>query len=257
MTCGIYLITNKLNGMQYVGQSINIENRFKQHCYGRTNNSRIDKAIKEFGVDNFVFEIICECNENMLDVEEKKFINLYASFRQGYNLTSGGQGGRLHQLAKEKISKSKTTSGYFNVNKKSDDSTFMGFIWVYKWTDEQGNINQFSNVDLNKLEEQVTQKGLLWKVINKNKALESQKENDIYLTYCEKGTNTGFLGVSKVSHNRVKQGFIYQYNTPYNPNGINSSFGSVSFERLKDKVLNKGLPWGIVDKNKAMECGLL
>ena len=63
--------------------------------------------------------------------------------------------------------------------------------------------------------------------------------------------------MSKISHKRVKQGFIYQYNTPYNPNGVNSSFGSVSFEKLRRKVLARGLPWGLIDEDKAKANGLV
>ena len=50
-----------------------------------------------------------------------------------------------------------------------------------------------------------------------------------------------------------KQGFIYQYNLPYRSNKINSSFGSVSLKKLKEKVIKKGLPWGIIDEQKVME----
>ena len=213
--------------------------------------------INRLGANSFDFKIICECKEEELDIEEQKFIRLYNSFNQGYNLTTGGNGGRLSQETKEKIAKQRTATGYLNVHKIHSESSFQGFSWRYTHTDKNGNRVFFRNVDLNELEKTVIENGLPWKVINKTKAIQSQKENDFYLSNFKKTTNTGFLGVSKVSHKRVKQGFIYQYNTPYNPNGITSSFGSVSFERLKDKVLNKGLPWGIVDKDKAMECGLL
>ena len=32
VTCGIYVIKNKKTGQMYVGQSTNVEGRFKSHC---------------------------------------------------------------------------------------------------------------------------------------------------------------------------------------------------------------------------------
>lgn len=32
MACGVYMIKHKNTGQMYIGQSIDIEKRFKQHC---------------------------------------------------------------------------------------------------------------------------------------------------------------------------------------------------------------------------------
>ena len=43
----IYVITNLVNGKQYVGQtSRSIEVRFEEHCYDNRSTSSIHKAIK-------------------------------------------------------------------------------------------------------------------------------------------------------------------------------------------------------------------
>ena len=90
MTCGIYCITNNINGMKYVGQSVCIETRFEQHIHSKS-NSEIHKAIEEYGVANFKFEVILACSENELDEQEVKFIRLLDSYENGYNQTRGGQ----------------------------------------------------------------------------------------------------------------------------------------------------------------------
>ena len=90
MTCGIYCITNNINGKKYVGQSICIEERFKQHIHSKS-NSEIHKAIEECGVQNFRFEILIACSKNELDAQEVKFIRLLDSYENGYNQTRGGQ----------------------------------------------------------------------------------------------------------------------------------------------------------------------
>ena len=90
MTCGIYCITNNINGKKYVGQSICIEDRFQQHIYSKS-NSEIHKAIEEYGVSNFRFEVLIACSKNELDEQEVKFIRLLDTYENGYNQTRGGQ----------------------------------------------------------------------------------------------------------------------------------------------------------------------
>lgn len=93
---GIYTITNKINGKRYVGQSIHIETRWKQHIYTALNipneKTKIYNAIRKYGLDNFSFEIIIECLQEQLDELEKYYIALYDSYNNGYNMTNGGQG---------------------------------------------------------------------------------------------------------------------------------------------------------------------
>ena len=77
MGSGIYLITNRINGKQYVGQSINLIKRWNQHkTESRRNVPRtiIDKALKKYGIENFDFDIILECDLDMLDKWETDMI---------------------------------------------------------------------------------------------------------------------------------------------------------------------------------------
>ena len=111
MTCGIYCITNKINGKQYVGQAIDIESRFRQHIEADS-NSKIHDAIEKYGVANFEFEIIIRCTKGELDEQEIKFIRLLDTYNNGYNQTIGGQGhvfnphkGELFPKLKEQLDK--------------------------------------------------------------------------------------------------------------------------------------------------------
>ena len=53
----IYCITNKINGKQYVGQTVRTEEeRFKEHC--RDKKMYISKAIRKYGKENFLVETI-------------------------------------------------------------------------------------------------------------------------------------------------------------------------------------------------------
>ena len=71
---GIYKITNKINQKIYIGQSVNIERRWKEHC--RNNTSLIGKAIHKYGKNNFIFEVLIECDIYNLNTKEEFFIKI-------------------------------------------------------------------------------------------------------------------------------------------------------------------------------------
>ena len=88
--CGIYLITNLINGKQYIGQSVGIQHRWVQHKNSKENYP-ISKAIRKYGRDNFKFEIIENCSPEELDEKEIYYIKVYNTIiPNGYNVTYGG-----------------------------------------------------------------------------------------------------------------------------------------------------------------------
>lgn len=92
MSIGIYKITNLLNNKHYIGQSINIENRFYMHKNFYHKDSYVDQEINKYGLNNFEFTIIELCEKYELDEKEIYYIQNYNSlYPNGYNLTPGGQ----------------------------------------------------------------------------------------------------------------------------------------------------------------------
>ena len=93
---GIYKFENLINGQIYIGQSIDIERRYRDHInrslkQSQTEkNSALHKAIRKYGIDNFSFTIIEECNANELNEKEIFWIKYYNSYNNGYNNTTGG-----------------------------------------------------------------------------------------------------------------------------------------------------------------------
>ncbi len=70
--------------------------------------TRVYRSLLYHGVDNHIFEIICECNKSNLDLLEEYYVNLYNSFntKHGMNLKSGGSANGNHSdETKQKISK--------------------------------------------------------------------------------------------------------------------------------------------------------
>ena len=92
--CGVvYKITNKLNGRSYVGKTTrSIEERFGEHA--RHKKFLVDKAICKYGRENFLVEVIEEC-ETIEQLNEREIFwiaELNTKVPNGYNLTDGGEG---------------------------------------------------------------------------------------------------------------------------------------------------------------------
>ena len=99
---GIYKIENLINHKFYIGQSINIEERYKQHIYKAFNsnelayNSAIHQAFRKYGLENFKLEVIEECKIEQLDERERYWIKkLNTLTPNGYNILSGGQQNKI------------------------------------------------------------------------------------------------------------------------------------------------------------------
>lgn len=95
---GIYKITNLINNKVYIGKSVNIERRFAQHKspyeWNRHKESPLYQAFLKYGINNFTFEVIEECQESELNIKEQKYIKQFNSLshENGYNIRSGGEG---------------------------------------------------------------------------------------------------------------------------------------------------------------------
>lgn len=95
--CGIYVVTNKINGKQYIGQSNNILRRWYEHRNKSMNPKRKDEfnsifyaAIREYGLENFEIKILEECSEEELNDRESYWISKLDTFYDGYNNDFGG-----------------------------------------------------------------------------------------------------------------------------------------------------------------------
>lgn len=98
---GIYKVTNKINGKVYIGQSVDIGRRWREHMNAK-DDIYFHKAIQKYGVENFEWEVIEQCKKKDLDEREIYWIEYYDSFNKGYNCTKGGDGMRAGVNAGER-----------------------------------------------------------------------------------------------------------------------------------------------------------
>lgn len=89
----IYLITNKVNGKQYVGQTIRTLNeRLREHR--RNTKSLIGKAFKKYGKDSFEVEILHQIDsfDKLQELEMLEITSRNTLAPNGYNIALGGEG---------------------------------------------------------------------------------------------------------------------------------------------------------------------
>ena len=124
---GIYKIENLINGKKYIGQSIHIERRWSEHCFP-SNSSQISLAIKEFGKENFSFNVIEECLVEDLDKKEAYWINFYNSIiPNGYNVTENSETSHTNYYFKGK----ETIEGIINDLKNNLDLSLKAIAEKY------------------------------------------------------------------------------------------------------------------------------
>lgn len=88
---GIYKIENLLEQKVYIGQSVNVERRLKEHGYGQGKRIPLDIAILDQGKENFTFELIEECSVTELNDRETYWILFYKKTNKMYNCNNGGE----------------------------------------------------------------------------------------------------------------------------------------------------------------------
>ncbi|WP_144509870.1 GIY-YIG nuclease family protein [Bacillus sp. FJAT-22090] len=93
----IYKFTNKVNGKSYVGQTINPRQRFNAHKSSAFNpnspeyHKRFYRDIRQYGWDNFIYEILEECEDTESKDREDFYIKALNTVEEGYNLFYSGE----------------------------------------------------------------------------------------------------------------------------------------------------------------------
>ncbi len=91
---GIYKITYIKTGEAYIGRSVDIGNRWKEHCLSSLNigtiaHSTFHNVLADKGLQNFTWEVLEEVDKDKQSSREKYWVDFYQTNKQ-YNSKAGG-----------------------------------------------------------------------------------------------------------------------------------------------------------------------
>ena len=97
----IYVITNNINGKQYVGKTNGtIQSRFETHIKDskkrRCEKRPLYSAMNKYGAEHFSVEELEECSPEEAPEREAYWIDKLNTYHYGYNATRGGDGKQLY-----------------------------------------------------------------------------------------------------------------------------------------------------------------
>lgn len=117
----IYKLTSP-SGKSYIGQTTrSFERRLQEHC--QDNGCKIlHAAINKYGIEEFLKEILVECDDSELDIYECQYIKELNTLEpNGYNIRSGGSNGKHSELSKERMRQKKLGANNHNYGKPRSD----------------------------------------------------------------------------------------------------------------------------------------
>ena len=144
----IYKIQNKINKKIYIGQTVGtLQHRISQHKSNSKKKSVINMAIRKYGWDNFVAEVIDSAKSiEELNQKEIYWIEYYKSISpNGYNLELGGKNALHEEETRNKISKA--NKGRFLSEKSPKSKRVYKFSLDGKFICEYGSVREASRAN--------------------------------------------------------------------------------------------------------------
>ena len=274
MVCGVYKIENKINGLVYIGQSINIKKRWSRHKRELNNNihgnAHLQRAWNKYGSKSFSFELIKACKPRYLDRFEKLYIRIFDSmnYNKGYNNDSGGSARkRFSEHTISKIIQNNTGKNNPMYGRKHSKETIakMSKAHIGKKHSEESKRKMSKNrprlfgkdnpmygkhhtEEVRKLLSELNSgENNYWygktgkDASNYGNVPSKETCGKISINGSKSRNKTEYYRVSKLKDNHCKQGFIWRY--IYFEDGKQKVICSVDINKLEEKVKNKGLKW--------------
>ena len=150
----IYKITNILNGMCYIGQTKrDPARRWYEHQWETSrSNLPLHNAIRKYGTDSFMFEVIDSCDYTCANELEIYYIDKYDTFNNGYNKNIGGNcfmSGENHLasgIAKSDAHKKAIAEKHIGIPKKENRGTGNGAFKVWSYVTPTGEFVLCDNI---------------------------------------------------------------------------------------------------------------
>ena len=243
MKKGIYCYLDKKNDKTvYVGKDSNIDKnkRHRDHLAPSNYNRQPINRVLQNNPDRYIYQVLWEvddCTDNHLNQMEIFYIKKYDP---KFNFTEGGNGLSGFKHSEESRKKmSKSTKGKNNpmYGKTGENSP------RYGKTHSAETRKKMSNAQKGK----TLSEGHKKKISETNKGKIHSEETKRKLSKIH--NTSGFYRISKKKDNNCKQNFFWRYS--YYINNKRKDIESTNLLKLKEKVEAQGLPWEIIDEEKA------
>jgi len=155
----IYKITFP-NGKFYIGQTVNIEERWKTHKKNSKNENHkeaVYNAMRKYGIDKVIFEVIdqAETKEDLSNLEIL-YIFEYNTYKNGgYNMTYGGDGASGYKFTEEQLKRHKETMNKPEIRKKLSEKTKEYFSDPKKREEQSERTKKWASENKDKLSERM------------------------------------------------------------------------------------------------------
>ena len=152
----IYKITNQKNGMVYIGSSIEVERRWRQHKEASINekdhhyNYPLMIAFREFGIANFTFEVIDTLPDHqaMIKAEHDWIVKENCVVPNGYNQTHQTDSPLLDPAIAKKMSDTKRAKYGKRVCEIDEDKNILEIWDSLAEAGEKTGLDRFKIIDV-------------------------------------------------------------------------------------------------------------
>lgn len=234
---GIYMfIDNETGHIVYIGKDshIDVQERIKSHYRPSVYNQQQINRVLQNNPGRYTPKVYCKVS-NIEELNQLEFdlINLY---RPKFNFKHGGEGGLIDKDFQYTVVKN-------GISPKGDQKYVIKSI-KRKEIISSIDYNFLKKIALKLNNEEITpqQAKRIKRNIKPSLKLNLQRS---------KSTNSsGFYRVRKSKDNTCKQGFLWVYEY-YDENKKHKKIQRVNLLKLKEEVIKRGMPWEIVDSEKA------
>ena len=265
---GIYTITNLKNGKIYIGQSIDVFDRFKRHIYKLNRqcheNEYLQFSWDKYGEQNFEFKLIKACKPKYFDRFEKLYIRtLNLNDRSvGYNISGGGQGSIIISDETRKKLSECGKRGFKGRHHTEENKEYIGKLSRERWQNPTyrehmikirttpEKLEMYAENMRNRWKDPTFREKAIAAVSGDNNSMKNPevvRKNSI--SNSKTHNTTGFYRVQKVTDKSLAQGYSYQYKCY--EDGKRFRVQNKSIAQLKKRVLSLGLDWFVIDEEKA------
>lgn len=136
----------------------------------------IDKKLEdnELSIQNLIK------NKNKLLKEKKDIKSIFLEEKKEnivlYKEQMGDVDSQQDNIYSQNISKALTSTGFYLVSTAQCTQCKSPIMYRYQYQDKDGKRKKISSIDLDKLEQRVKARGLVWKIVDKQKAQKTKEE---------------------------------------------------------------------------------